>query len=125
MTLETTLDRDLETLDPEDRLSCITADLLEYDRNSPFLVRLFAQKSGEWSAIEPLCAGLLDIETQLHAFSAVSPAKLRVTWLNYPAATGSGFCLILFFAEALHWNNLALYNQALFLKRYAAPDCHV
>ncbi|MEX0272079.1 hypothetical protein AB3R30_23420 [Leptolyngbyaceae cyanobacterium UHCC 1019] len=125
MTLETTLARDLETLDPEDLLSCITADLLEYDRNSPFLVRLFAQKSGEWSAIEPLCANLPDIETQLHALSAISSAQLRVTWLSYPAATGSGFCLILFFAEALHWDNLALYNQALFLKRHAVPDCHV
>jgi hypothetical protein len=119
MTLETLLDRDSEELELEDWLSCISADLLEYDRNSLFLERLFAQKSGEWSTIESLCDGLPDIETQLQHLAAISPAELRVTWLDYPTAAGLGFCLILFFVESLHWSNLAVYNQALFRQHHS------
>lgn len=110
----------LEEMDVEDRLSCITSDLVSMKSNSPFLKRLFSQNAGKWIEIESLCSSLKEIETQLEKLRELFKGTLRVTWLTYPeAAVGEGYCLIIFFVEALHWSNLALYNKELFLSQFA------
>ncbi|MBD1806921.1 hypothetical protein H6F98_15850 [Microcoleus sp. FACHB-SPT15] len=125
MTLEEmNLEENLE-MELEDKLSCLTADLVEFESNSLFLERLFSEEVGKWIEIESLCSGLQEIESQLEElkelFVACCPegaGTLRVTSLDYPdAACGEGFCLIIFFVEALHWSNLALYNKQLFLRK--------
>ena len=119
MTLATVdLEDNLENLSLEDRLSCLTADLVEFDRNRLFLARLFAARLGQWQSVDALCVGLPEIERQLQALKErfVSGEALRVTWLESPDAVyGEGFCIILFLVEALHWETLAVYNKQLFL----------
>lgn len=120
MTLENmNLEDNLEDMELEDILSGITADLVGYESNSLFLKRLFSEEAGKWIEIEPLCSGLKKIESQLEQLKESFEESLRVTWLDYPASYGEGFCIIIFFVEALHWNNLALYNKQLFLKKLA------
>lgn len=105
-------------IDIEDRLSCLTADLVEFESNSLFLQRLFSIDAGKWVEVGPLCSDLRQVEVQLRELREVLEGELRVTWLEYPdAANGAGYCLILFFVEALHWNNLALYNKQLFMRK--------
>lgn len=119
MTLATVdLEDNLENLNLEDKLSCLTADLVEFDRNRPFLERLFAAKIGQWQSVDALCVGLPEIERQLQALKEQFSFSetLRVTWLESPDAVyGEGFCVILFLVEALHWETLAIYNKQLFL----------
>lgn len=109
----------LEDIELEDRLSSITADLVEVEKNSAFLERLFSVDAGRWINIAPLCSGLNEIEGQLEEFRESFEKTLRVTWLDYPeAAYGKGYCIIVFFVEALHWSNVALYNKQLFLSKF-------
>ena len=49
----------------EEKLSSITADLVEFESNSQFLERLFSEDAGKWIEIESLCSGLKEIESQL------------------------------------------------------------
>lgn len=50
----------------------------------------------------------------------MSASSNGVTWLDHPkAAYGEGYCIIIFFVEALHWKNVALYNKRLFLSKFA------
>jgi len=93
----------------ENRLSDITADLVELEANTPFLERLFAIEAGRWVDAAYLCNGL----TQ-----RLREETVQVTWLDYPdAAPGKGYCLIIFFSEELHWSNVVLYNKAWFLRK--------
>ncbi|MFB2968059.1 hypothetical protein ACE1CD_03725 [Aerosakkonema sp. BLCC-F183] len=116
MTLEQmNLEESLE-IDLEDRLSDLTADLVALESNSAFLARLFSLESGKWVDLEPLCSELNEIRSEIAELKKSFQGTIRVTWLDYPDA--EGFCTIVFFVAALHWSNLALYNQQLFFKRF-------
>lgn len=115
MNLEESIEMELE-----DKLSCLTADLVEFESNSPFIERLFSEEASKWIEIQSLCSGLKEIESQLEELKESFEGTLRVTWLDYPdAAVGKGYSLIIFFVEALHWSNLALYNKQLFWRKSA------
>lgn len=101
----------------EDRLSDITADLVELEENSAFLERLFSVEAGRWVDVAPLCSGLTEIERQLEELRESFDVPLQVTWLNSPKSVyGNGYCVIIFFSEELHWSNAALYNKQWFLQ---------
>ena len=102
----------------EDKLSEITADLVEFEENTLFLERLFSVEAGRWIEVAPLCNGLTEeVEEQLEALEESFQTPLQVAWLNSPkSAYGSGYCLIIFFLEDLHWSNVALYNKQWFLR---------
>jgi hypothetical protein len=102
----------------EEHLTDITADLVEVEGNSPFLERLFSLQAGTWEDTTVLCHDLGPCKDQIAQLQKRLPGKLQVTWLEYPAsAYGSGYCVIIFFAEELHWSNVALYNKAWFSQR--------
>src|SRR5919202_1968937 len=120
MTLEDMNIEESIEMELEDKLSCLTADLVEFESNSPFIERLFSEEASKWIEIQSLCSGLKEIESQLEELKESFEGTLRVTGLEYhDAAVGKGYCLIIFFVEALHWSNLALYNKQLFLKKLA------
>jgi hypothetical protein len=129
--LENSLEDGLEELELEDKLLDITTELVSINNNSLFLERLFSQDAGQWIEIESLCSGIREIETQLEElrelFAACFPERigtLRVTWLDYPNTTlGEACYMIIFFLEALHWSNVALYSKALFLRK-SAQETH-
>ena len=96
----------------EERFEDLTADLVECEENSTFLERLFSLKAGVWEDVTALCRDLVQLEEGMAQLQRSFKGGLRATWLNYPASThGKGYCLIIFFAEELHWNNVALYNK--------------
>ena len=102
----------------EERLADLTADLVEYEENSVFLERLFSLKVGVWEDVTVLCRDLVHLEDHMTQLRRSSKGRLRATWLNYPASThGTGYCLIIFFAEELHWSNVALYNKQWFSRK--------
>lgn len=105
-------------MDLEDRLGDLVADLVEFEHNSPFLLRLFAVASGHWLEVKSLCDGLEHVASQLAQLNDICEGTLKVTWLEHPTSS-SGYCLILFYMEELHWNSLALYNKQLFLQKSA------
>lgn len=112
------LDESLE-MSLEDELSNLTADLVTLEINYPFLNRLFSVESGKWVELESLCIDLNEIKAELVEMKKSFQGTIRVSWLEYPdAVCGEGFCTIIFFVEALHWSNLALYNQQLFFKKF-------
>lgn len=95
-----------------DTLSEITADLVEFEENEPFLDRLFSLEPGIWVELDCLCEGLDGYQARLKKIKKVFQETVRVTWLPYPAASyGDGYCLIIFFAEQEQWHNVALYNK--------------
>lgn len=96
----------------EDILSEITADLVEFEENEPFLKRLFQLEPGRWADLAFLCVDLDGYEERLYGLQKTFQERVRVTWLNYPDSShGDGYCLILFFADEHQWHNLALYNK--------------
>lgn len=100
----------------ENKISDITADLVELEENSAFLERLFSIEAGKWVDAVSLCKGLTQIKGQLEK---LKEETMRVTWLDYPdAAHGKGYCLIIFFSEELHWSSVALYNKQWFLRKF-------
>jgi hypothetical protein len=93
-------------------LSEITADLVEFEENEPFLARLFQLEPGIWAKLDCLCDNLADYKERLTMLQKTFQEKVRVTWLNYPDSRyGDGYCLILFFADEHQWHNVALYNK--------------
>ncbi len=105
-----------EEMDLEDQLSCLTADLIEYKRNKNFLKNLFKIESGKWADINILCQGMNHLQNQLELIENYCDEQLQVTWLDYPLSTmGEGYCLIIFYLECLHWDNVALYNKKDFI----------
>ncbi|MGK7887820.1 MAG: hypothetical protein AB4042_00700 [Leptolyngbyaceae cyanobacterium] len=99
-----------EVIDLEDELVDFTADLLSLRQNESVLVRLFHQPMGTWTDLctlfaEDHCNELL---ATLHKNC---DGVLRVTWLNHPELN-QGYCLILFYMDALNWSQLVLYNKA-------------
>ncbi|AFZ27807.1 hypothetical protein Cylst_5822 [Cylindrospermum stagnale PCC 7417] len=106
----------MEFLKIEDRLSNISADLVEYEE--VFLKRLFHEPSGKWLDLTLICSGIAQIEHQLEQLRESFTGKIVVTWLDYPSSESeSCYCLIMFFAEDLFWNNIAIYNKQLFLEK--------
>jgi len=104
----------------EDRLSDITADLVELEENSVFLDCLFSQESGRWMEVASLCNDLTEIEGRLEELKKSLKAPLQVTWLDSPkSAYENGYCIIIFFLEELHWSNVALYNKQWFLQHHS------
>ena len=102
----------------EERLEELTADLVESEENSVFLERLFSLKAGVWEDVTALCRDIVHLEDDMAQLQRSSKDGLRATWLNYPASThGKGYCLIIFFAEELHWSNVALYNKQWFSRK--------
>lgn len=95
-----------------DTLSEITADLVEFEENEPFLARLFQLEPGVWAELDYLSNGLDGYQARLKKLKKVFQETVRVTWLPYPAAGyGDGYCLIIFFADQQQWHNIALYNK--------------
>ena len=95
-----------------DTLSEITADLVEFEENEPFLERLFQLEPGIWAKLDCLCDDLDDYKERLIVLQKTFQEKVRVTWLNYSDSKyGDGYCLILFFADEHQWHNIALYNK--------------
>jgi len=95
-----------------DTLSEITADLVEFEENEPFLDRLFQLEPGVWVEVECLCDDLDGYQAKLKKWKKTFQDRVRVTWLNYPAFTdGDGYCLIIFFADQQQWHNVAMYNK--------------
>ena len=72
----------------EETLTEITTDLVEAERNSPFLQRLVAREAGRWEDLCPLCEGLPE-EGRLRAVVATA----RVGSAADPE-TGSGGTVI-------------------------------
>lgn len=102
----------------EERLADLAADLVERAENSAFLARLFALEAGRWEDVATLCQDLAPLDDPLEQFQGLSKGALQVTWLDYPPSThGPGYCLIIFFAEELHWNSVALYNKRWFVQK--------
>lgn len=103
----------------EERLADLTADLVEYEENSVFLERLFSLKAGVWEDVAVLCRDVVYLENHMAQLQRSAKGRLHATWLNYPASThGKGYCLILFFAEELHWSNAVLYNKRWFSRKF-------
>ncbi len=95
-----------------DILSEITADLVEFEENEPFLERLFQLKPGVWTDLDGLCDDLDGYKERLKALQKPFQERVRVAWLDYPASRyGDGYCLILFFGDEHQWHNVALYNK--------------
>jgi hypothetical protein len=102
----------------EERLADLTADLVEYEENSVFLKRLFSLKAGVWEDVTALCRDIGHLEDHIAQLQQSAKDRLRATWLAYPASThGKGYCLIIFFAEELHWSNIALFNKQWFSRK--------
>ena len=102
----------------EERFEDLTTDLVEREENSAFLERLFLLKAGVWEDGTVLCRDIVHLEDHLAQLQRSSKDRLRVTWLDYPAYTyGKGYCLIISFAEELHWSNVALYNKQWFSRK--------
>jgi hypothetical protein len=96
----------------EERLEELTADLVECEENSAFLERLFSLKAGVWEDVTVLCHRIVHLEDHMVQLQWSFKGRLQATWLDYPASThGKGYCLLVFFAEELHWSNVALYNK--------------
>jgi hypothetical protein len=103
----------------EERFEELTTDLVESEENSVFLERLFSLKAGVWEDVTTLCRDIVQLEDDMAQLQRSSKGGLRATWLNYPASThGKGYCLIIFFAEELHWSNVALYNKKWFSRKF-------
>lgn len=110
-----TLNSIQDNLELEDQLSCLTADLLELKQNSSFLEQLFQQKAGQWTEVNSLCNNLDNIINELALIRHQYQLDLQVTWLDYPQSVlGDGYCLIIFYLESLHWNQVSLYNKKHF-----------
>ena len=103
----------------EERLADLTADLVECEENSVFLERLFSLKAGVWEDVTALCRDIEHLKDHMAQLQRSSKCRFRATWLDYPASThGKGYCLIIFFAEELHWSNVALYNKQWFSRKF-------
>jgi len=100
-----------EVIDLEDELVDFTADLLSLRQSESVLGRLFHQPMGTWIDL----LSLLDTNNcnleMLETLQKDCDGVLRGTWLNHPELD-QGYCLILFYMDALNWNQLALYNKA-------------
>ena len=95
-----------------DMLSEITADLVEFEENEPFLDRLFQLEPGVWVEVECLCDDLDGYQAKLKKWKKTFQDRVRVTWLAYPAANhDDDYRLIIFFADQQQWHNVALYNK--------------
>jgi len=96
----------------EERLADLTVDLVECEENSVLLERLFSLNAGVWEDVATLCRDLVHLADHMAQLQQSFKGRLRATWLDYPTSThDKGYCLIIFFAEELHWSNVALYNK--------------
>ncbi|RCJ29412.1 hypothetical protein A6770_22020 [Nostoc minutum NIES-26] len=101
-----------ETLILEDKLSNLSANLVSGE--NIFLSRLFKYPPGIAIDLDELCVSL-EIELELQEIREEFPDKIIVTWIDYPNAEFQEYsAIILFLAESIFWNQIALYNKRLF-----------
>lgn len=100
-----------EMLEIEDELADFTADLLALEENELILKHLFEYPLGCWSDLGSALSGYAEMAQALASLQSECGGTLRATWLEHPDLDG-GYCLVLFYVDALGWNNLALYNKA-------------
>lgn len=109
-----------------DTLSELTADLVEFEENEPFLRRLFKLEPGNWVDLDCLCDGLDGYKVTLARLKKSHQERVRVTWLHYPdSAYGEGYSLIVFFADRQQWHNIAVYNKERLNQPMAQVDAAV
>lgn len=100
----------------EERLTTITTDLVQAERNSPFLGRLVVREAGRWEDLSALCEGLPE-EARLRAVREAFTGDLRVTWLDAAdSSEGPPYWIILFHSKALQWTNPVIFNGELTLE---------
>jgi hypothetical protein len=98
-----------------DKLSEVTANLVEFEENELFLRRLFQLRPGVWADLDFLIEDLGILGELRRALKNSFQERVRVTWLDYSDSRyGDGYSLILFFAEEQQWHNVALYNKSRF-----------
>lgn len=108
---------DDDTLALEDKLSDLFADLVSISYNENFLLSLFACKVGEWKNVIDLCDRLPQVKEKVSLLEEECEGNLRVTWIDYSSeAYDTGYCMILFFVEELHWSSVAVYNKLHFMR---------
>ncbi len=105
-------------MDDQEVLSNITADIVSERVYSDFLSQLFACAVGNWRRVDQLSVDVADLPQRLDDIDPDVLNSFRVSWLDFPNSLhGEGFCLIVFYAESIFWNNAILFNRQLFLKK--------
>lgn len=102
---------ELDIIDIEDELADFTADLLALSANEHILKRLLKEPAGSWSNLANFLEGHQQATQVVEKFQSDCNGILQVTWLAHPRLD-RGYCLVLFYVDALGWNNLAVYNKA-------------
>ncbi len=101
-------------LEVEDKLSCISADMVSLRKYSACMERLFALPSGQWVELIHLFFGIGEIEQRLQGLAAKISGVPRVSWSDYPDSVyGPGYRVVVFFCDDPFWSNVALYNTAV------------
>jgi len=103
----------------EDTLAEITTDLVAVQEATPFLKALFTTPAGAWTTLDEYYADLPQLQTSMRQLPHDVSEALQVSWLDYPPSVyGSGYCVIIFFLEALPWHNVVLYNKQWFFSQF-------
>lgn len=98
---------EIDAITLEDELADFTADLLALKSNEHVLQRLFSEPAGVWSDV----GSFVESHQTSESLKLIYDGALQVTWLDHPELD-SGYCLVLFYADSVGWNNLAIYNKA-------------
>lgn len=100
-----------DVIEIDDEFADLTADLLSLEVNEPIIERLFSRPVGRWSDLTDFLEVEHPTTQEVDALQSSCNGRLRVTWLEHPELE-KGYCLVLFYVDALGWNSLALYNKA-------------
>ena len=100
-----------EIIDLEDEIADFTGDLLALEVYESSLKRLFENDAGTWLKLTDLLEQNQQAVKTIVALESDCQGALQATWIDHPNLE-SGYCLVLFYVDALEWNNLAVYNKA-------------